>query len=225
MTIYQQEANLLRALFAEKSKVSQRKFAEQNGLGTAANFGHYITGRRPMNAKIATAIAAGLGCQVADFSPRLAKEIEALQTGNLTLLDRKEIRRKRIPLVSSVHAGAATDSGDLIPDEYVEAFGEHPTGSFALHVEGDSMTPVFDGGDIVVVDPTRAPKIGCYVVARSEIAGLPEATLKQYFEVDFDEEGRTIYELRPLNPAYPTLHSIRHKMHILGVVAELIKRF
>ncbi len=227
-TLYEKESARLKELFKEKSPYSQREFAKRYNLGTPGNLWQYLSGRRPLNAKIASCISQALGISVDDFSPRLAKEIAALQGGaSVRLLDPEEIERKRkqIPLISFVQAGELTDIGDLIPDEYIEAFGDHPDGCFALKVSGDSMTPVFDDGDVVVVDPSRSPKIGSYVVARSELSGMDEATLKQYFEVDFDEEGRTIFELRPLNPIYPSVHSARHKLHVVGVVAELIKRF
>lgn len=228
LTIYEQESATLKRLFREKSPISQSQFAKEYGLGTAGNLWHYLNGRRPLNARVATVIANGLGISVSDFSPRLAKEIAALQGGaNVKLLDAEELARKKkqIPLISFVQAGSLTDVGDLIPDEYIEAFGDHPDGCFALKVSGDSMTPVFDDGDYVVIDPARCPKIGSYVVARSDMTGMSEATLKQYFEVDFDEDGRKIFELRPLNPMYPPMHSVKHKLHVIGVVAELIKRF
>lgn len=227
-TIYEQEAATLKRLFKERSPISQKRFAEQYGLGSAGNLWHYMNGRRPLNAKVASVVAGFLGISVEEFSPRLAKEIEALKTGaTVEMLDADEIKKKRkqIPLISYVHAGALTDSGDIIPDEYIEAFGDHPDGCFALRVVGESMTPVFDDGDYVIVDPGRAPKVGSYVVARSELSGLPEATLKQYFELSFDDQGRKIFELRPLNTGYPSMHSVKNKLHVIGVVTELIKRF
>lgn len=227
-SVYEKECARLKEIFKEKSPLSQRDFAKKYGLGTAGNLWHYLSGRRHLNIKIASCMSKALGVAVDDFSPRLAKEIAALKGGaNLKLLDEEEIskQRKQIPLISYVHAGELTDTGDIIPDEYIESFGDHPDGCFALKVDGDSMTPVFDDGDYVVVDPTRNPKVGSYVVARSGLDGMAEATLKQYFVVDFDDEGRTVFELRPLNNNYPTLHSTRHKLQVIGVVAEAIKRF
>lgn len=228
LPLHERECARLKELFDEKSKISQREFVRKYNLGTPANLSQVLLGRRPVNVKIASLMSQELGIPVDDFSPRLAKEIAALKGGaNLKLLDEEELakKRKQIPLISYVHAGALTDTGDLIPDEYIESFGNHPDGCFALKVDGDSMTPVFDDGDYVVVDPTRPPKVGCYVVARSDLEGMCEATLKQYFEVDFDEQGRTIFELRPLNSNYSSMNSARHKLHIVGVVAEAIKRF
>ena len=227
-TLYKKESARLKELFTEKSPYSQREFAKRYNLGTAGNLWQYLSGRRPLNVKIASCMSQALGIAVEDFSPRLAKEIAAIQGGaNITILDAEEFERsrKQIPLISFIQAGTLTDISDLIPDEYIEAFGDHPDGCFALKVSGNSMTPVFDDGDVVIVDPSRSPKIGNYIIARSDLPGIDEATLKQYFEVDFDEEGRTIFELRPLNPMFPSVHSARHKLHIVGVVAELIKRF
>ena len=227
-TLYEKESARLKELFKEKSPYSQREFAKRFNLGTPGNLWQYLSGRRPLNVKIASCMSQALGISVEEFSPRLAKEIAAIQGGtNVTLLEPEEFERKRkqIPLISFVQAGALTDIGDLIPDEYVDAFGDYPDDCFALKISGDSMTPVFDDNDVVIIDPTRSPKIGSYVVARSDISGLEEATLKQYFVVEIDEEGRDIFELRPLNPSYPTLHSTRNKLQIVGVVCELVKRF
>lgn len=226
--LYEKECATIRELFKTHSKISQREFVRKYGLGTPTNLSQVLLGRRPLNAKIASFMSQELGIPVEQFSPRLAKEIASLQTGaTVEMISEEELqrRRKKIPLVSAVHAGELTDTGDLVPDEYIETFGEHPDGCFALRVSGDSMTPVFDDGDFIVVDPTKRPRVGSYVVARSELSGISEATLKQYFEIDIDEQGREIFELRPLNTGYSSMHSVRHKLHIIGVVTELIKRF
>ena len=133
--------------------------------------------------------------------------------------------RKQLPLITFAQAGAMTNIHDVIPDEYAETIDEYPAGCFAVKVSGDSMTPVFHDGNIAIIDPSRSPSIGCYVLAKSDLPGIEEATLKQYFEVDFDEVGQPIFELRPLNPDYPSLHSERHKLQIIGFVTELIKKF
>lgn len=227
-TLYEKESARLKELFKEKSPYSQREFAKRYNLGTPGNLWQYLSGRRPLNVKIASCMSQALGIAIEEFSPRLAKEIAAIQGGaNVTMLEPEELERKRkkVPLISFAHAGALTNTGDLIPDEYIDAFGDYPDGCFALRVSGDSMTPVFDDGDIVIIDPNRAPKFGNYVVARSDGSGMDEATLKQYFELDYDEECRTIFELRPLNPAYPSMHSTKHKLQIVGVVCGLKKEW
>lgn len=73
------EAERLKAIWnASTSKPSQAVFAEEYDLGTQGNVGHYLNARSPINPKAATAFAHLLGCQVSDFSPRVAMEIASL---------------------------------------------------------------------------------------------------------------------------------------------------
>ena len=108
-------------------------------------------------------------------------------------------------------------------DEYIDVPGTLPDGCYALKVVGDSMSPLMDEGDIVVVDPNRWPKPGDCIVARSELENLSEATVKRYFPVGFDETGREVFEARPFNDVYPVMHSSLQKLSIVGTVCKLIK--
>ena len=132
---------------------------------------------------------------------------------------------KKIPLISFVQAGQLTNTGDLVADEYVICYGDASPTAFALRVKGDSMTPIFDEGDIVIVDDQKAPTVGSYVVARSELDAMEEATIKRYYIAGYDEHGREIFELRPVNPNYPVMNSQQLKLKVVGVVVEAIKRF
>ena len=58
-----------------------------------------------------------------------------------------------------------------------------------------------------------------------EIDAIEEATIKRYYIAGFDDHGREIFELRPLNPAYPVMNSQQLKLSVVGVVVEAIKRF
>lgn len=140
-------------------------------------------------------------------------------------IEKTEMPQRRVPLISYVQAGQLTPIGDLVADECVLCYGDAGPSAFALRVKGDSMTPVFDDGDIVIVDDRKAPTVGSYVVARSDLEAFPEATIKKYYVVGYDEHGREIFELRPLNSAYPTMNSQQLKLSIVGVVVEAIKRF
>ena len=129
----------------------------------------------------------------------------------------------KIPLLSSVQAGLPTDHGDLCYDEFVEVPGELPNGCYALKVSGDSMSPLMDDGDVVVVDPDRWPRPGDCIVARSELENLSEATVKRYYPVGFDETGREVFEARPFNSLFPVMHSAHQKLEVIGTVCKLIK--
>lgn len=142
---------------------------------------------------------------------------------NAQPLSKDENSATRIPLLSVVQAGIPTDHGDLCYDEFIEVPGNLPKGSYALKVTGDSMSPLIDDGDLVVVDPGRWPKPGDCIVARSGLENLSEATVKRYYPVGFDASGREIFEARPFNEMYPVMHSVDQKLEIIGTVCKLIK--
>ena len=76
----QQEALALRALYdhwARQAQKSQEEVGDLMGMSQGA-VGHYLRGRNALNVKVAAKFADILGCDVADFSPRLARELEAL---------------------------------------------------------------------------------------------------------------------------------------------------
>ncbi|GAB5990796.1 LexA family protein [Aeromonas veronii] len=129
---------------------------------------------------------------------------------------------KRIPILSYVQAGnwremceqATAFDGNV---EYVSAGGEIGPYGFGLWLRGDSMVPLFKEGDLIIVDPDESPQPGDYVVAKN---GSDEATFKKYRPRGIDENGQEVFELVPLNDDYPTMHSDRQHIQIIGVMVE-----
>lgn len=121
-----------------------------------------------------------------------------------------------IPIINKVAAGRAGEFGDLdypvnIADDYLPAPDLPPgaggpsamlPGTFAVRVSGDSMTPDYQDGDLVVVTP-EDPKDGDDCLVRLGARENFATTLKRIF---FEKDGDTIVRLRlvPLNPAHAT---------------------
>lgn len=82
------------------------------------------------------------------------------------------------------------------------------------------MEPAFYQGEIVIVDPTLSANPGDYVVARVANSPDNEATIKQYAVTGIDRNGVETFEMRPLNPLFPTLSSKEFEIDLLGVVVE-----
>lgn len=59
----------------KETRLSQEAFASRNDIGTQGNLWQYLHGYRALNAEVAVKFAAGLGCPVVAFSPRLAKKL------------------------------------------------------------------------------------------------------------------------------------------------------
>lgn len=128
----------------------------------------------------------------------------------------------RIPILSYVQAGnwreiceqATAFDGNV---EYVMASVDIGPCGFGLWIRGRSMNPVFNEGDLVIIDPDEQPRPGDYVVAKN---GSEEATFKKYRPRGIDESGQEVFELVPLNDDFPTMHSDRQHIEIIGVMVE-----
>lgn len=121
-----------------------------------------------------------------------------------------------IPLISWVRAGMWNEAVDIYEPGYADewlpflkANGEH---TFALRVEGDSMTSQFGrsypSGCIIFVDPGRRnPSSGDRIIAR--LNGSDKVT----FKVFMDEDGKRW--LKPLNSQHPPIFE---QFEIVGTV-------
>ncbi|HGJ5866497.1 MAG TPA: LexA family protein [Arsenophonus nasoniae] len=158
--------------------------------------------------------------------PRNILELaKALQCNPEWLLNGKNImplaeitsNSKSIPLLNYMQAACYKEK-DLITDEtsnyeYTLVNDSVSDNSFALHIEGDSMKPEFEEGDLVVIDTAIEPTPGEFVFANSNNAG----TFKKFRPLGV---GVNDFELVPLNTDYPTLRASEHNMHIVGVMVE-----
>lgn len=177
------EAERLFALWkASTSRRSQADFGEHYGLGNQANVGHYLHGRSALNPKAAAAFAAELGCQVEDFSPRVAAEVRAFGAGSMTKESGVAAAGKieptpqpqtpylpgfeqlSIPILAN--SGSMGSGEDQLHDEVV--VGRLTVSPLwvqrtikpltklenlrFIHGYGDSMDPTFADGDILLVD-------------------------------------------------------------------------
>lgn len=123
-----------------------------------------------------------------------------------------------IPLISWVQAGNASEVIDLLQpgDAYERVHTTVPkkAHTYALRVQGDSMSPEFPPGMILIVEPDMDPEIGDYVIAKND---NEEATFKKLVK-----DGGVMY-LKPLNPAYPVFPLDGYQ--IIGVVRGVTRTF
>lgn len=110
-----------------------------------------------------------------------------------------------VPLINSVAAGYPREFTDLgfparAAEEYVRVPDLDDPDAFAARVVGDSMSPEYLEGDVVVFSPVREIRDGDDCFARLEPDH--ETTFKRvYFEEDAD--GSQLIRLQPINSAYP----------------------
>lgn len=102
-----------------------------------------------------------------------------------------------LPLISLVQAGVWTDIQELhhLDVELYPCPIKCSRHAFIVKVEGESMLPRFEEGDLIYVDPDAQVENGSYVVARLDDEN--QATFKQLII-----DGNKKY-LKALNPDWP----------------------
>ncbi|MCG7551969.1 XRE family transcriptional regulator [Pseudoalteromonas sp. Of11M-6] len=105
--------------------------------------------------------------------------------------------KNKLPLISWVQAGAWTDIQEVstLEAEHFLCPVNCSDKSFVLRVQGVSMEPKFDDGDLIFVDPEAECIHGSFVVARLDDDN--QATFKQLII----EGGQKF--LKALNPNWP----------------------
>lgn len=148
----------------------------------------------------------------------LGLTIAQLMSGNADVIDGPNIGGF-VPLLSSIQAG---DFKNHVDNYLSGDGGEEPVPTtapvnrytFALRVTGDSMTPEFQEGMLLIIEPELEPNPGDFVVARN---GNDETTFKQLVK-----DGADWY-LKPLNERYP-LKPLGNST-IIGVLRAVEKRY
>jgi repressor LexA len=151
----------------------------------------------------------------------LVKLSRALNTSADYLLSGSQKRTDRIPLLSKIPGG---DPVLWTDGEYPAGFGEEyldrgdisDPNAYALIVDGDSMSPRINSGDVVIISPNTT--VSSRSIAAVAIGG-EERTLKT---VIFLPNGKIL--LQPENPAYEPLVLDESELSILGKVVERRER-
>jgi len=235
----EQEAARLKAIYEDRkaaakaagSNLTQAIVAERCGWSNQSAFGHYVTGRLPLNLEALLAIAAALKFEPHKVSSRLTKNIPKTGVSELPGAYTSSTQgagnvepgpelKGFVPLISWVQAGSWCEVEDIYAvgdaEEWMPCPTNHGPRTYVLRVRGLSMfnpheRRSFRDGDLIFCDPDRQPENGSMVIAKLDDS--QEATFKQLVM-----EGADRF-LKPLNPAWPEpIIKINGNAHICGVV-------
>jgi repressor LexA len=108
-----------------------------------------------------------------------------------------------VPIINKVTAGYPRDFTDLsyprgIADAYVSCPDVSDPDAFAARISGDSMTPRYREGDIVIFSPKLAVKSGHDAFIRFDDG---QTTFKRVF-YETDDAGQAVIRLQPRNEKY-----------------------
>lgn len=74
-----EESKRLRAIWDSRSnRMTQAEFGQTYGIGSQAAVGHFLNGHAAISLKAAKGFAHGLGCEISEFSERLADQAAEL---------------------------------------------------------------------------------------------------------------------------------------------------
>lgn len=113
------------------------------------------------------------------------------------------VRSNAVPVINRVSAGYPKEFTDLayparVADEYVGCPDVRDNDAFAARVHGDSMTPKYREGDIVIFSPAAIPKDGDDCFVRFEDG---HTTFKRVF-FESSDGGKGVIRLQPRNEKY-----------------------
>ncbi|MDB5293917.1 MAG: lexA 1 [Phycisphaerales bacterium] len=128
----------------------------------------------------------------------MLQELVEKSAGNV-----EQVTANAVPVINRVSAGYPKDFSDMgypprVADEYVSCPDVSDRDAFAARVHGDSMTPKYRQGDIVIFSPALSPREGddCFVRFADG-----QTTFKRVF-FESDESGRPLLRLQPRNERY-----------------------
>jgi hypothetical protein len=79
-----EDAARLKKLFEQHATESQEKFGQRHGIGNQSAVYQYLSGRIPLNLRVALKFAGGLKVQLEEISPTLASEVGGNSTRQIT---------------------------------------------------------------------------------------------------------------------------------------------
>ncbi len=158
---------------------------------------------------------------LAGFDVPMEKEKDSIlnKIGAIPLTD---INTIRIPILGTIKAGYDYLAQENVIDYIAfKVDGTDKENYYALNVVGDSMTPLFDDGDTIIVHKQDDFKNGdnCVVLINGD-----EATIKKVYK------GTNGIELKAVNPYYPPRIFTEEEINklpikVIGVVEKSIRNF
>lgn len=218
--------------FQESEKSNGRKVTQEDvsaacGWNTQGAFSAYVNARTPLNLDALIKLSNYFNISPFEISPELASGINSAASITVDSLDNNaEVVAvkglKRVPILTYVQAGNWREALFLPAEDYTFTSIDVSNRTFAAYVVGDSMMDEFKDGDLIIIDTDVMPAPTDFVFAQNDKG---EITFKKYRSRGLNENGVEVFDLVPLNPDFPTIHSDRQHIEIIGTVVEHRRTF
>ncbi len=180
--------------------VLQKLIKSHEGTEARRREGSQLNAREPSSS--AAGIGGDSGTATIDLDDAyLSGILHELADKNSTNVE--HIASGAVPVINRVSAGYPKDFTDLsypkgMADDYVGCPGVDDKDAFAARVHGDSMSPKYKEGDIVIFSPAAAARNGDDCFIRFDHGGT---TFKRVF-YESSDKGESVIRLQPRNEKY-----------------------
>lgn len=204
-------------------KLTQDELAARCGWSGQSAVSQFMTGKTALSLEALISLSRELNAAPEEISPTLSAKLglSAKPTELFSNVEPAALDNHKVPVLSYVQAGQLTEVREIRDVdgsyEYVQADDDVGERAFGMRISGDSMTPLFEEGDLVIIDPDIDPVPGDYVAAKN---GRLEATFKKYRPRGFNQDGVEYFELVPLNDDYAPIRSDMCQVTIIGTMVE-----
>ena len=222
------EAQALRAIWERAKPSSQKEFGIEFGIGGQGAVSNFLAGTSALSLKAAAGFAQGLGCSIEDFSPRLAATAaqiaDSMAESPMTARSLSPSPAPGMPVVhvpilansASMGHGADQQHDDVIigvlplSETWMRRTLQPTNVKHVrfIHAYGDSMSPTFEDGDIVLVDTGMrdAKSIdGIYVIEANERLYIKRIRQRIDGEVEVSSDNPTVKTVDILNGDHPAM--------------------
>lgn len=166
----------------------------------ASHISQIRNGNRTLGENAARNLEAVLGLPALYFDKTVISQTNAVPIAQSKI--------RRVPILNVTQAGQwRTYFDNAIVDNFEPLVGDYGEFVYGVILEGNSMMPDFNNGDIVFVDPDIQPSAGDYVIAMCELPEGYATTFKKYRPRGYDAHGKEYFELVPLNSDFESYDS------------------
>lgn len=151
------EARALKEIWNRVHPRSQKEFAVEFGIGGQTAVSNFLNALSPLSLKAAAGFAAGLGCRIEDFSPRLAAEAAQIAEVTPQITDDEFTQVRRVNVKFSNGSGKVVyyeqDKPPLVfRTDFLRRAGITPGKAVIVEAEGISNEPKIMDGAVVLVN-------------------------------------------------------------------------
>lgn len=159
------EGRALKAIW-DMQKPDQKEFGREFGIGGQSAVSSFLNGHAALSLNAAVGFAKGLGCQIRDFSTRLANEARVAAEASGLVNDDDYAPITRLSVEAGAGRGRLASVVELrgslqFRHDFLRSVSLSPQNAAIINVRGSSMEPTIKDGSVILINRAdREPRDG-----------------------------------------------------------------